>query len=86
MNGTPLLQRGMNRKVWSEVMNDAFNDLRAQISAGKPTIINAYAATHPAEFFAVLSEYYFTAPNILKTHYADVFKQLSLFYQQKVLV
>jgi hypothetical protein len=45
------------------------------------SLINPYAATSPAEFFAVLSEYFFTAPDILKSRCPTVHKQLSLFYE-----
>jgi Mlc titration factor MtfA (ptsG expression regulator) len=85
MNGMPPMRQGMSRKIWAEVMNLAYDALRLEVSAGKSTFINPYATTNPAEFFAVISEYFFTAPNILKTHYSDVYDQLALFYQQPIL-
>ena len=48
--------------------------------------INPYAATSPAEFFAVISEYFFTAPEILHTHFADIYQQLQLYYRQNPLL
>ena len=36
--------------------------------------INPYAATSPAEFFAVFSEYFFCAPEILSIHFADIYQ------------
>jgi MtfA peptidase len=80
MNGLPSLRSGMRLKVWSSVMNDAYNALSLQVLSGKPTFINSYAATSPAEFFAVISEYFFTAPNVLQVHYPDVYEQLKMFY------
>jgi Mlc titration factor MtfA (ptsG expression regulator) len=56
-----------------------------QAEAGESTYINHYAATSPAEFYAVLSEYFFTAPDILKKSYPDVYEQLTLFYQQPIM-
>jgi len=47
--------------------------------------INPYAATSPAEFFAVISEYFFSEPEILHTHFADVYQQLQLYYRQNPL-
>ncbi|WP_419592862.1 zinc-dependent peptidase [Thiolapillus sp.] len=44
--------------------------------------MNPYAATSPAEFFAVLSEYFFTAPEILKKHCGEVYRQLAAYYRQ----
>ena len=81
MNGMPPLRRGMNRKRWTEAMSDAYEKLCRHVEAGKSTYINSYAATSPAEFFAVVSEYFFTAPDILKKHCPNVYKQLTLFYR-----
>ena len=49
------------------------------------TSINPYAATSPAEFFAVISEYCFCAPEILQNHFADVYRQLAVYYRQDPL-
>ncbi len=80
-NGMPPLRRGMSRKRWAEVMSEAYDALCLQVAAGESAFINPYAATNPAEFFAVLSEYFFTAPDILKNCCPGVHKQLTLFYQ-----
>lgn len=80
-NGMPPLRRGMSRKRWTEALSGAYDALCQQVAAGKPAFINPYAATSPAEFFAVLSEYFFTAPDILKNCCPTVHKQLTLFYE-----
>jgi len=79
-NGMPPLRRGMSRKRWTESLSEAYDSLCRQMAEGKSAFINPYAATSPAEFFAVLSEYFFTAPDILKSRCSTVHKQLSLFY------
>ena len=84
MNGMPPLRRGMSRKRWAEAMSDTYEKLCRHVATGKSTFINPYAATSPAEFFAVVSEYYFTAPDILKKHCPGVHKQLTLFYRPTV--
>ncbi|HUW37791.1 MAG TPA: M90 family metallopeptidase [Rhodocyclaceae bacterium] len=81
-NGTPPLRRGMSRKDWAEAMSGAYDALRLQVAAGEPAFIDPYAATNPAEFFAVLSEYFFTAPDVLKTCCPGVHRQLTLFYRR----
>jgi MtfA peptidase len=81
MNGMPPLRRGMNRKRWAEALGGAYEELCFQVANGETAFINPYAATSPAEFFAVSSEYYFTAPDILRNHYPGVYRQLALFYQ-----
>jgi MtfA peptidase len=84
-NGMPPLRRGMSRKRWTEALSEAYRILCHQVEAGKSAFINPYAATSPAEFFAVLSEYYFTAPDVLKKRWPSVHKQLTQFYRQAAL-
>jgi Mlc titration factor MtfA (ptsG expression regulator) len=84
-NGMPPLRRGMSRKRWSEALSQTYNELCQQVETGESVMINAYAATSPAEFFAVVSEYFFTAPDILKNCCPDVHKQFTLFYKQAAL-
>jgi Mlc titration factor MtfA (ptsG expression regulator) len=83
-NGMPPLCRGMSRERWAEALSGAYDALRLQVAAGESAFINPYAATSPAEFFAVLSEYFFTAPDILKNCCPGVYKQLMLFYRQDI--
>ncbi|HQT26011.1 MAG TPA: zinc-dependent peptidase, partial [Burkholderiales bacterium] len=80
MNGMPPLRRGMSRKNWAEAFGGAYDALRLQVEAGESACIDPYAATSPAEFFAVASEYFFTAPDILKKCCPGVHEQLALFY------
>ena len=81
-NGLPPLRRGMSLKRWAEDFSRAYDVLRQQAAAGKSACINPYATTSPAEFFAVASEYFFTAPDILKNCCPGVHRQLTLFYRQ----
>lgn len=81
-NGLPPLRRWMSRKRWAEDMNAAYDALCLQVTSGKASVINPYAATSPAEFFAVVSEYFFTAPDILKNCCPGVHRQLAMFYRQ----
>lgn len=81
-NGMPPLRGGMSRKTWSEALSSAYDALRLQLAVGEPVLINPYAATSPAEFFAVLTEYFFTAPDILEHCCPTAYRQLALFYRQ----
>lgn len=82
-NGMPPLGRGMSQKRWTEAMTEAYEALCLKVASGALTFINPYAATSPAEFFAVLSEYFFTAPDVLKESYPNVYRQLAMFYRQE---
>ena len=46
---------------------------------GEPPI-DAYAAEGPDEFFAVCTEYWFTAPDHLRIHLPAVAAQMERFY------
>lgn len=81
VNGMPPLHPNMSIEKWSDVLSSAYAQLRQRLDHGK-NCINPYAATNPAEFFAVLSEYFFTAPEVLQQVCIDVYKQLALYYRQ----
>ena len=81
-NGMPPLHRDMSRPRWTEVMQRAFDELNERIAHGHRSPIDDYAATDPAEFFAVCSEYFFTAPRHLHQHLPAVYHQLRLYYRQ----
>lgn len=83
MNGMPPLHRGMSRERWAQALSRGYDALRLQVAAGSSPCIDPYAATSPAEFFAVASEYFFTAPDVLKRCWPDVHEQLALFYRQE---
>lgn len=86
-NGLPPLHSDMRVTDWAEAMQKAFDDLNRQLDIDEDaeTAIDPYAAQNPAEFFAVTSEYFFSAPDLLDKAYPDVYRQLGLFYRQDPL-
>jgi Mlc titration factor MtfA (ptsG expression regulator) len=52
-----------------------------KIMAGRSDI-NPYGATNEAEFFAVVSEYFFERPGLLKEKHPDLYNLLSAFFKQ----
>ncbi|WP_061240802.1 zinc-dependent peptidase [Ectopseudomonas composti] len=86
-NGLPPLHRDMRVQDWATAMQSAYDALNAELDANPnaETAIDPYAAEDPAEFFAVTSEYFFTAPDLLAAAFPDVYRQLSLFYRQDTL-
>jgi len=81
-DGFPPLHKGMNRRAWTERFTAAFEDLNARLDRGEPTAIDPYAAEEPAEFFAVLSEYFFERPELVTVEYPAVYELLAQFYRQ----
>jgi Mlc titration factor MtfA (ptsG expression regulator) len=50
---------------WEHDLHAAMNNIQDEILVGESAAsIDAYAATDPAECFAVLSEYFFSAPEL----------------------
>jgi Mlc titration factor MtfA (ptsG expression regulator) len=84
-NGFPPLHPEMDLKAWTEAFSAGFEDLQYKCSAGKQIDIDCYAASSPAEFFAVLSEVFFERPDVLQRHYAKILEQLRLYYRQDPL-
>ncbi len=84
-DGLPPLHPRMEIKQWANALSTAYNMLRQQVAHHQRTRIDAYGATTPAEFFAVVSEYFFAAPDILERHCPDVYQQLAEFYRQDPL-
>lgn len=84
-NGFPPLHKGMQAATWSKVLAEAFDDFQHKLVTNVTIPIDDYAATSPAEFFAVLSEVFFERPDILYAYYPRVYQQFTLFYRQDPL-
>ncbi|BAN46493.1 zinc-dependent peptidase [Metapseudomonas resinovorans] len=86
-NGLPPLHRDMRQSDWALAMQTAYDSLNEALDrdpdAAPP--IDPYAAEDPAEFFAVASEYFFTAPDLLDEAFPAVYRQLQAFYRQDPL-
>ncbi|MFW6322491.1 MAG: zinc-dependent peptidase [Guyparkeria sp.] len=85
-NGFPPLDKGHDRARWTHDFQTAFDRLNREVDAGDEPVIDPYAATNPAEFFAVLSEYFFRLPESLWDFDPVLFGHLSRFYGQDPLV
>lgn len=81
-DGLPPLHEGMSLATWTQTMQTAFDDLNRRLDAGEEIAIDPYAAEAPAEFFAVMSEVFFTTPQILRDEYPAVYQQFAAFYRQ----
>jgi len=58
-NGFPPLHYGMEITRWTASLSTAYQSLVRRVEHHHRACINPYAATNPAEFFAVISEYFF---------------------------
>lgn len=80
MDGTPPFPRGLRRADWVAAFQPAYDALCAEVDAGRETVVDPYAAEAPDEFFAVVSEYHFSAPELLVEAMPAVAAQLARFY------
>lgn len=80
-DGFPPLPAALTAR-WSRAFGDAYDHLGRELDAGRETGLDPYAGTDPAEFFAVASETFFTAPAILHDDYPAVYEALREFYRQ----
>jgi Mlc titration factor MtfA (ptsG expression regulator) len=79
-NGAPWLPDRARRERWARVMNAEFHALRQRLSQGtaqgRPSLIDPYGATDPAEFFAVSCEVFFERPAELAQQHPALFAEL----------
>jgi len=80
-NGAPPLASAQAHAVWSRVMQNEFDALRERVSGGEPGLLGDYAATEPAEFFAVLSELFFEQAGELCAQHPALYRELAAFYR-----
>lgn len=80
VNGIPGLLSDIQRQAWASTFSAAYADHSARIAAGEDTWLDPYAATSPAEFFAVLTEAFFELPRLIQRQYPRIFHQLCTYY------
>ena len=62
---------------WKELMNTTIHQMKTHGSD-----IDMYGATNPVEFFAVISEYFFKQPELLKVNHPELFEMLKRIYRK----
>lgn len=69
---------------WEHDLREAMNHIQDEIDlvGEEASSIDAYAATDPAECFAVLSEYFFSAPQLFAPRFVTLYQRFCQFYQQ----
>jgi len=82
VNGTPPLRHRRQYLRWHRVMTDAFEDLRRDSEEGRATLLRAYGATNPGEFFAVATECFFERPRAMRSEQANLYDVLREYYRQ----
>jgi MtfA peptidase len=81
-DGTPPLPGRRGRKRWAQICSEVFLELRERVERGEPTLLDPYAATNEAEFFAVATEAFFESSEAMEIRHPDLYQLLAEFYRQ----
>jgi hypothetical protein len=81
-DGAPELHGQMQYPEWARTLGVEYARLEDAAEEGRPTLIDHYGATNPAEFFAVATETFFEKPVQMRERKPDLYAQLSTYYRQ----
>lgn len=84
-DGIPPLHPDMDAAAFKAVFSKSFDDLCHRLDLGEESGIDEYATENESEFFAVMVETFFEAPDIVETEYPAVYEQLMLLFRQDPL-
>jgi hypothetical protein len=79
-DGVPPLPEYIRRRDWIVAFQRAYDNLSDEVARGRDTLIDAYAAEGPDEFFAVTSELHWSQPGVLRRADAPVAALLDAYY------
>jgi Mlc titration factor MtfA (ptsG expression regulator) len=81
-DGAPVLADPNQYRPWAKVLGAAYEQLLQDVDAERRNVLDAYGATHPAEFFAVATEAFFERPARLKAEQPRLYEVLARYYGQ----
>lgn len=81
-DGSVSLPRSSMYSAWARILGREYVSLKKDVAAGRKTVLDSYAATSPAEFFAVATECFFETPVLLKNKHPELYAELKLYYRQ----
>lgn len=86
VNGIPLIPLHEVAR-WEQLLHGSMVDLQDEVEqVGEDAAsMDAYATSDPAECFAVLSEYFFSSPELLAERFAELYRCFVHFYRQDPL-
>jgi Mlc titration factor MtfA (ptsG expression regulator) len=81
-DGIPPLASAAERRRWEAVLMADYEGFCQRVDAGESTLLDAYGAESPEEFFAVASEAFFVAPQEMRYEHPALYALLAGFYRQ----
>lgn len=82
MDGAPDLGSRARYVAWAHVLGNEYAELVERVDRGRRSDIDAYGATSPPEFFAVVTEAFFERPHQLRAKHPELYDALVDFYEQ----
>lgn len=82
MDGTPALDSTAKYREWAQVLGSEYKRLQEAVELNRPSLISAYGATKPAEFFAVVTELFFEEPIELQQQHPALYEAFKQYYRQ----
>jgi hypothetical protein len=82
VNGAPVLSSRAQYSDWGRVLTREYKELQEDVSKHRKSVIRAYGATAPAEFFAVVTEIFFEKPRQLKEDHPELYEEFKEYYRQ----
>lgn len=82
VEGVPVLPDRRTYAQWMRMLGQEYQRLLEDLRTGRPTVLNPYAATNPAEFFAVATEMFFERPRDLQHERPGLYSELRGYYRQ----
>jgi len=82
VDGAPVLADRSRYVVWARILGREYERLRRDTALGRQTVLDRYGATSPVEFFAVVTECFFSRPELLKAGHPELYGELRDYYQQ----
>jgi MtfA peptidase len=80
--GAPVLPKTSMYHAWARILGREYRELSKAAVADRPTLLDKYGATNPAEFFAVATESFFGQAVQLKERHPELYEELKLYYGQ----
>ncbi|MCZ6795055.1 MAG: zinc-dependent peptidase [Planctomycetota bacterium] len=81
-DGTPPIRCREQYAAWVRIMSDEYEELVERAEKGKPTLLDKYGATNPAEFFAVSTECFFEKSLSMERKHPSLHDLLRTYYGQ----
>jgi len=80
VDGAPKLKRRSSYVAWARVLGEEYRALTEDVDRHRRTVLDAYGAVNPPEFFAVATETFFEKPRQLRRKHPELYERIRAFY------